>query len=341
MCLVLSGLVGCGSKNESPEELSFFAMDTYMTLKVYRDGATKEEAWEALKLAKAEILRLEALLSVNDPSGEVAALNRGETVEKASADLVRILQLATELYERSDGRYDLSVYPLLVAWGFTTDKDLAVPTAVALEEALRQIDFSKVSMVKNSEGHTVSTNGVQIDLGSIAKGYAGHQAIRILKEQGFESALLVLGGNVQTLGRKPNGKGYTVGIADPASPEEIITTVSTSELDRIFADGNGDAPDSYAIVTSGTYQRNFIASGKVYHHIMDVETGFPCENGLSSVTVICDNGGLADGLSTTLFLLGYDRAMEYYREHGGFEAVFITDEGEILKTDGLASVDDE
>ncbi len=137
------------------------------------------------------------------------------------------------------------------------------------------------------------------------------------------------------------GKRDTEGIADPASPEEIITTVSTSELDRIFADKNGDAPDSYAIVTSGTYQRNFIASGKVYHHIMDVETGFPCENGLSSVTVICDNGGLADGLSTTLFLLGYEGAMEYYREHGGFEAVFITDEGEILKTDGLASLDAE
>ena len=71
---------------------------------------------------------------------------------------------------------------------------------------------------------------------------------------------------------------------------------------------------------------------------MDVNTGFPCESGLSSVTVICNNGGLADGLSTTLFLLGYEGAMEYYREYGGFEAVFITDEGEILKTDGLSSI---
>ena len=100
LSLVLSSFMGCSGKNETPEELSFFAMDTYMTLKVYRDGATKEEAWSALKLAKAEILRLEALLSVNDPSSEVAALNRGETVEKASADLVRILQLATELSEK-------------------------------------------------------------------------------------------------------------------------------------------------------------------------------------------------------------------------------------------------
>ena len=333
--------MGCSSKNETPEELSFFAMDTYMTLKVYRDGATKEEAWEALKLAKAEILRLEALLSVNDPDSEVAALNRGETVEKASADLVRILQLATELYERSDGRYDLSVYPLLVAWGFTTDKGLAVPAATVIEEAMRQIDFSKVSMVKNSDGHTVNAGGVKLDLGSIAKGYAGQKAIEILKAQGFESAIIILGGNVQTLGKKPNGSGFTVGIADPASPDELITTVSTADLDRIFADENGDVPESYAVVTSGTYQRNFTASGKLYHHIMDVNTGFPCENGLTSVTVICGNGGLADGLSTTLFLLGYEGAMEYYREYGGFEALFITDDGEILKTDGLASLDAE
>ena len=330
----------CGSRREQgkPVELSFFAMDTYMVLKVYKGEKSAEEAKSALAAARDGILEIEGVLSVTAEGSEVAALNRGERVENASLHTVKLLREAKELCARTDGLYDITVYPLVLAWGFTAEEGPSVPSASEIETALSEIDIARVSVTEEADGSfTVDAGGAKIDLGSIAKGYAGRIASDILKEKGFDSAILVLGGNVQTLGRKPDGSGFVVGIADPNAPERPLTTVSTSALDSLFGEQDGEVR-SYAVVTSGTYQRNFTENGKLYHHIMDVRTGYPAESGLRSVTVICPDGALADGLSTSLFLLGYEGAMEYYRTYGGFEAVFVTDEGEILKTDGLAEM---
>lgn len=327
----------CEKKQEVPQELSFFAMDTYMTLKAYKGDLSEEETTAALSEAKEEILRIEKLFSVTDPNSEISALNKGETLTSPSADLISLLNYADELYKNTDGMYDITVYPLLISWGFTTSNGPSVPTSEAIEKALAEIDASRITVTRDESGaYTVSAGGAMLDLGSIAKGYAGSRAAELLKAKGVSSAILILGGNVQTLGKKPSGKGYTVGIADPNAPDRSLSTVSTDDLDRIFKNTDGNAPESYAVVTSGTYQRNFTENGKTYHHLMDVSTGFPAENGLVSVTVICPDGAMADGLSTSLFLLGYDRAMEYYRTHGGFEAVFIDKNGNIIKTDGLA-----
>lgn len=323
----------CGSRmeQEKPVELSFFAMDTYMTLKVYRGDKSAEEAKAALAAARDAILEIEGLLSVTSEGSEIAALNRGERVENASAHTVKLLNMAKELHERTDGLYDVTVYPLVLAWGFTTEEGPSVPSASEIEAAMSEIDMARVSITAESDGsYTVDAGGAKLDLGSIAKGYAGQVAAEVLRERGFDNALLVLGGNVQAMGRKPGGGGFVIGIADPDAPERSITTVSTTELDGIFGEGTG-----YAIVTSGTYQRNFTEDGKTYHHILDVRTGYPAETGLRSVSVICADGALADGLSTSLFLLGYEGAMEYYRTHGGFEAIFVTDRGGVLRTDGI------
>lgn len=330
----------CGGRREKekPVELSFFAMDTYMTLKVYRGERTTEEANAALAAARDGILEIEGLLSVTDEGSEVAALNRGERVENASFHTVKLLRAAKELYSRTDGLYDITVYPLVLAWGFTTEDGPSVPSASEIETALAEIDLERVSVTAEPDGSfTVDAGGAKIDLGSIAKGYAGQVASDILRERGFDSAILTLGGNVQALGRKPDGSGFVVGIADPDAPERSLITLSTASLDGLFGVADGDTA-SYAIVTSGSYQRNFTDGEKTYHHIMDVRTGYPAESGLRSVTVICTDGALSDGLSTSLFLLGYEGAMEYYRTYGGFEAVFVTDDGEVLKTDGLAGL---
>lgn len=337
--VVLSSLVSCaGSKSETPEELSFFAMDTYMTLKVYRGEKTSEEAQSALAAARDAIFEIESALSVTAENSEIAALNRGERVENASAHTVELIRMAKVLNERSGGIYDITVYPLVLAWGFTTEEGPSVPTVDEIEAAMREIDCFRITETENGDGtFNVDAGGAKLDLGSIAKGYAGQIASDVLKERGFDSAILVLGGNVQTLGRKPDGSGFIVGIADPDAPERTVMTVSTADLDGLF----GADTEGYAVVTSGSYQRNFTEGDKLYHHILDVRTGFPAESGLSSVTVISTDGAMADGLSTTLFLLGYDEAMEYYRTYGGFEAVFVTDSGEIKMTDGLNGVEND
>ena len=340
IALFIPLLASCGANQKTavPEELSFFAMDTYMTLKVYKGEKTAEEAQNALVAARNAILQIESIFSVNNADGEIAALNRGETVEKASEHTVKLLTIAKELYERTDGLYDITVYPLVQAWGFTTEEGPSVPSVEEIESAMREIDFTQISVNDHKDGsYSIVTGGAKLDLGSIAKGYAGQIAAETLKEHGFDSAILVLGGNVQTLGKKPDGSGFNVGIADPESPDRSITTVSTATLDGIFT-AETEGIKSYAIITSGTYQRNFTEGDKTYHHIMDVRTGYPSENGLRSVTVICPDGALADGLSTSLFLLGREGALEYYRTYGGFEAILITDSGEIIKTDGLKNI---
>jgi len=334
MAVLIQVFSACGInvKREGYEEVSFFAMDTYMVLRAYRGEKTAEETRSALAMARDGILELESLLSVTDEGSEIAALNRGEMLENASSHTVRLLKMAAELYERTGGAYDVTVYPLVLAWGFTTEAGPSVPEPAEIAAALEQVDASRVSVNENSDGtFSVDAGGAKLDLGSIAKGYAGQVASDILREKGFDSALLVLGGNVQTLGKKPDGSGFVIGIADPKAPDRTLTTVSTDSLENAFGAGAG----GYAIVTSGTYQRNFTVGGKLYHHIMDVRTGYPADNGLLSVTVICPDGAMADGLSTSLFLLGYEGAMEYYHTYGGFEAVFVTDDGEVLRTDGI------
>ena len=333
VAILIQSFSACSVKvgKNGTEEVSFFAMDTYMTLKVYRGDKSAVEAKAALGAARDAILEIEGLLSVTSEGSEIAALNRGERVENASAHTVKLLNMAKELHVRTDGLYDVTVYPLVLAWGFTTEEGPSVPSASEIEAAMSEIDMGRVSITEESDGSfTVDAGGAKLDLGSIAKGYAGQVAAEVLRERGFENALLVLGGNVQAMGRKPEGGGFVIGIADPDAPERSITTVSTTELDCIFGEGTG-----YAIVTSGTYQRNFTEDGKTYHHILDVRTGYPTKTGLSSVTVICADGALADGLSTSLFLLGYEGAMEYYRTHGGFEAIFVTRGGGVLRTDGI------
>ena len=176
-------------------------------------------------------------------------------------------------------------------------------------------------MTVELEDGMAAAHGAELDFGAVAKGYAGAVLAREMKAAGVESALLQLGGNVQTVGLKPDSSRWRVGIRDPWGGEDsYLGVLEVGET---------------AVVTSGGYQRYFEEAGTRYCHILDPATGYPASSGLASVTIVAEDGFLADGLSTALYVMGLDAAAEFWRSRDDFEAVLVTDNGRIYVTGGL------
>lgn len=303
-------------KAESNEESSkdIFAMDTYMTVTAY--GA---KAQEAVDEAEAEIQRLDELLSTGNEESEIAQLNQNKSAI-LSEDAGYLVERALELNKETDGAFDIAIYPVMEAWGFPT-QNYQVPTADTLKSLLKLADASQIIYDENSRKILFGREGMKIDLGGIAKGYTSSRIMDIYKENNISSGLVNLGGNVQALGTKPDGSKWRVAVQSPDDTEDYLGILSVEDK---------------AVITSGGYERYFEQDGKTYHHIIDPKTGYPAENGLTSVTVASEDGTLADGLSTSLFIMGKDKAIEFWRVHSDeFDIIMLTDEGKLYVTEGI------
>ncbi len=317
--LVLLGIgsIGCYVwKNESESVTkSIFAMDTYMDITAYGRNSEK-----AVEVAIEEIYRLDELLSTGSDVSEVTMLNQKKTGE-ISEDYAYLLQRSMELWKVTEGAFDSTIYPVMRAWGFT-DKVYRVPSEEELHTLLQYVDTSKITFDK--EANTiVLPKQVEIDFGGIAKGYTSERVVQIMKEYGVQSAMLNLGGNVQTVGTKMDGSMWKIAIKSPDDTIPYLGILSIEEK---------------AVITSGGYERYFEEDGIQYHHIIDPKTGMPAQNGLLSVTIVCEDGTLADGLSTALYVMGKEDAISYWRKHSEeFDAVLLDDTGMLYVTEGLAS----
>ena len=310
MLSALLFLTGCSAES-SPEPVqgTFFAMDTMMDFTIYGESGLIDQS-ESL------IASLESLVSVTDTGSELYAINQtgsGTLTGKASS----LMEQALEICRRTDGALDLSIYPIVRAWGFTTGS-YQVPDEAEIQALLPLVDYRKIQY-DAATGTVTLPEGMEIDLGSVAKGYAGQLAAQMLREHGVQSALLNLGGNVQTVGAKPDGSPWQIGIKDPQG-EDAMMVLSVEDQ---------------AVVTSGGYERYFEQDGQTYWHIMDPFTGRPADSGLLSVTIVGDEGVVCDGLSTALFVMGLEKAADLWAQSGDFEAVFVTASGEVYITEGL------
>ncbi|MCI5705316.1 FAD:protein FMN transferase [Candidatus Pseudoscillospira sp. SGI.172] len=308
---VLLLLSGCSSTEEST---TIFAMDTVMTLTAYGSHAR-----EGLSAAEAEINRLEKTLSVTREDSEVWAIDHSAGAPvTVGTDTAALLNAAAALGDRTGGALDVTLYPVVKAWGFTTG-DYRIPDAEELADLLTRVDDHAVHM----DGDTVTLPaGMELDFGALAKGYAGEQCASLLKEAGVTSAILNLGGNVQTVGAKPDGSPWRVAVQDPEGESEDY--VGWLEL------------TDEAAVTSGGYQRYFEENGVRYWHIIDPDTGAPARSGLLSATIVGKSGTACDGLSTGLFVLGPEKALDCWRQSDDFEAVLIGEDHTVQITAGLA-----
>ena len=314
-CAVLAALLlclsGCGVQSE-PEQLSLFAMDTYMSLVAIGDGAS-----DVLQACSNEINTLEQRLSRTIETSSVAQLNANGSAQ-LDDDTAALLQAALRYSAETGGAFDVTIAPLVELWGITGD-DPRVPAQSEIDALLPLVGSGHVHL----EGTAAALDeGCAIDLGGIAKGYASDKTAELFAESGIFGGFVSLGGNVYVHGVTAEGQPWNVAIQDPRNTEAYACTLRLSDA---------------FVVTSGGYQRYFEQDGVRYHHILDPKTGRPAASGLQSVSVVSQDDTLADALSTALFVMGLDAGAALYRAGDlAFEAIFMTDDGSVWITPGLA-----
>ncbi len=312
---VLFSITACTKKQEFIEQesqLSFFSMDTSISLTAYGENAEI-----ALKKVKQQIQDLEKLWSVTEEESEIYKINHSNGKEiEVSKETTEILTFALQMAEQTEGALEPSIYPVVSAWGFTTEEK-RVPLKEEITNLLTYVGYKRIRLSGNN---VQLETGMQLDLGSLGKGYAGDKAVEILKKCGITSALLDIGGNIQIIGRKPDGQDWRLGVRSPFYGD-ILGIIELSDC---------------AVITSGSYERYFVdKDGIIYGHIINPQTGYPVENDLASVTIIASQGKQCDALSTALFVMGLDKAIEYWRKNEGFEAILVTKEQGIYITEGI------
>ena len=314
---MLVPLAGCGETRETQREV--YAMDTVMTLTAYG-----KKADAGLRAAESIISSMDAALDPELSTSTTYAINHAQGRSTViSGQIAKMLSTAHTVYERSEGALDLTIYPLVKRWGFVDGK-YYVPTGEEIASDLSRLCFDQLVLTSfpSSGSYAVSLPSYgELSFASVAKGCAADNAVEAMRQAGVTSAIISLGGNVQTLGVKPDGTNWNVAVQDPNNTASYLGVVSVGET---------------AVVTSGNYQRFFTdARGTAYHHIINPSSGYPVTNTLQSATIICSDGTLADCLSTAMFVLGESRAINYWRTYGGFEMILVTKENQVICTKGL------
>lgn len=306
-----------GGNAVKPYEVEDLMMGTVITQRIYGENAEL-----AAELVSERMKEIEERMTVNSPGGEINALNEaaGEKSVALSPDTFFVIEKALQFSQRSGGAFDITVEPLVKAWAVNTDNP-RIPPREEIDRLKASIDFRDVLLYEDKSAAMLKNKGQAVDLGAIAKGYAGDEALRIYRENGIKSAYVNLGGNVVVLGSKPDGSPWKIGIQDPRGSIGEYMGIAT------VADK--------AVVTSGDYQRYFESNGTRYHHIIDPETGYPADSGLISATVITELSIDADALSTAAFVLGPKEGMELIGAMEGVEAIFITRDKKVHITPGL------
>ena len=306
---LLSG-ISCTTAS-SPLTYTGYYFDTVVSLTFYhsQDAARAEECFQLCE-------KYENMLSRTIEGSDIWNINHslGAPVE-VSSETYDLIQQALYYCELTDGKIDITIAPLMDLWNFTGHTDgQAPPSSEEISALLSHVDYR---LVEPGDHHTITLKDKEaaIDLGFIAKGYIADKIKDYLISQGVKSALINLGGNVCAIGSKPDGSAYTIGIQQPFAPTgTALDTLQVTDT---------------SVVTSGTYERYFIYEDTAYHHILDATTGYPIENTLTGVTIVCTSSTRADALSTTCFVLGKEKALEYIKTLDDAECILIDDSGDI------------
>ena len=304
-CLFI--FTGCDEQKQTAEK-TVFAFDTLITAKIY--GNNKEKLNKALEKSFTLIEKVEQTASAQNTDSELYRLN--ETAYNnpiaVSDMLFELIETGLEWAEKTDGALDITIGKLVDLWGIGTENQ-RVPSDEEIQSVLVEKGWEKVMLDREHKTVMFADKNIKLNLGAIAKGYAGEQLRESLIQSGITEGTLNLGGNIVTIGLKNVSEKWKIGVTDPNSPDTgIIAKLSVGQA---------------AVVTSGDYERYFEQNGVRYCHIFDSKTGYPAQSGLKSVTIICDNSFTADCLSTACFVLGKEKSEELIQSLENVSAVFV------------------
>ncbi|MBU5670208.1 FAD:protein FMN transferase [Paenibacillus brevis] len=305
------------AKTVTPVSETFFIFDTVVTIKIYDNRATTKNFEELEALMKD----IDYKINRSNEDSEIYAVNANAGIApvKVSQETFDLVKIAVDYAKQTNGLLDPSIGPLVSLWNIGHE-DAHVPPAEDIAAAQKLIDYRKVELNEDTLEIYLQDKGMDIDLGSYGKGYAADLIYDKLKEQGFDSAIIDLGGNVFAMGSKPGNLEWTVGIQDPDQERgNDIGTVKV--IDK-------------TVVTAGIYERYFVENGKFYMHILDPRTGYPADNNISSVTIISDSSTVADTMDTSLLIMGIEDGLKFAEENNT-EALFITKDKKLYATPGF------
>lgn len=304
---------------EEPISRSDFLLNTFVTVTIY-DSDDEDLLTQCMALCR----EYENRFSKTIAGSEIYEMNHrspDETTFTLSDDAAALIREGLAYSRLSDGAYDLTIEPLSSLWDFTSGK-AALPPKQAIDEAVSRVGYENLSL----DGNTLTflSPDTTLDLGSIAKGFIADRLKEYLKSEGVESAIINLGGNVLCIGTQPDGTPFRIGIQKPfAGYSDVVGYVDIDDL---------------SVVSSGVYERHFILDGKNYHHLLDPKTGYPYDNGLISVVIICPKSVDGDALSTTCFSLGLEKGTELLDSIEDACGIFITDDYELHYSAGAESL---
>jgi len=313
--IVVVGSITCSAQPISKFEETRSLMDTYIKIIVYTDADTAEAA---LNAAFTRMTEIEKIASIYDSESEAFQLNQNGYIENPSQDLSKLITLSLDYSQLTNGSFNIAVQPLLELWEGSLWKESPEAQQSKIDETLSLIDLDNIIIEENRI--SFRKEGMKITLGGIAKGYAVDEALAVLSQMGIEHALVDAGGDMATIGAKPEGEPWNVGLVNPDDTSQSLAAFQ-------FADK--------AIATSGNYQRYFNPE-KTAHHIINPKTGYSA-NECISVTIIAEGATQADALATSVFVMGPAEGMKLVESLGDVECLIVDAERNIYRSSGLSS----
>lgn len=292
-------------------------MGTVVQIKVSVSRQDEKAAREAIRKAFYEIARVEGVFSVYKDDSEISRVNRLNARDRltVSDETFRLIQKSVEYSNKTDGAFDITVKPLADLWA-SAKKSGKIPASEAIKKVLSRVGFRDIVLDQANTTISFNKEGMALDLGGVAKGYATDRAVKVLEELGVISAVVNSGGDMYCLGRKSADRLWKVGIQHPRDRTKIWAELKL---------------ENKAIDTSGDYEKYFVAGGRRYSHIIDPRSGYPVGDGVVSASVIADDSATADILATALCVLG-EKGLSYIRSMNGIDAILIIKEKGALRS---------